>query len=231
MKIIIISATDFEVAAARQKIKSKKGVDISFVVTGIGMLATAVNLSKLVFQQQPDFIIQAGIAGSFDTNTKLGKTILVKEDYLGDLGVEEDGKWKDIFDLKLATPNTEPFKTKGLINRYMKQYNTIDLPVAKAVTVNQISTQIHHIHQLIKKYNPCLETMEGAALHYISNLYNIPYLQLRSVSNYVGERDKSKWKIKLAIDNLNKELQKLTAAVTKVMIAADAMPINHYVFK
>jgi futalosine hydrolase len=35
---------------------------------------------------------------------------------------------------------------------------------------------------------------------------NIPFLQVRSLSNFVGERDKSKWQIKEAIENLNKEL-------------------------
>ena len=66
MKIIITSATEFEVTIAKNKIKSSKNVDVLFSVTGIGMLATAVNLSKIIYEHQPDFIIQAGIAGCFD---------------------------------------------------------------------------------------------------------------------------------------------------------------------
>ncbi len=217
MKIIITSATEFEVATAKQKIKSKKGVDISFAVTGVGILATAVNLVRIFYQGKPDFIIQAGIAGTFDMNMKLGKVMLIEEDFLGDLGVEENGKWKDVFDLKLVKQNKNPFKKKGLKNAFIEKYNTLDLSTVKAVTVNQISTNKNHIQQLIKKYNPCIETMEGAALHYVCNWYNIPYLQIRSVSNYIGERDKSKWKLKLAVDNLNKDLLKLTKTVIDVI--------------
>ena len=208
MKIIIISATDFEVATAKQKIKSKKNSEILFIVTGIGMLATAVNLSKIIYEQKPDFIIQAGIAGCFDESISLGKTMLVEEEFLGDLGVEESGKWKDVFDLKLMKSSIKPFKKKGIINSTIYQHNSLDLPTVKAVTVNQISTDKNNIQQLVKKYSPCLETMEGAALHYVCNLYKTPYLQIRSISNYVGERDKTKWKMKLAIDNLNKNLIK-----------------------
>ena len=51
--------------------------------------------------------------------------------------------------------------------------------------------------------------MEGAALHYVCLSEKIPFLQLRSVSNYVGERDKSKWALREAIMNLNIELQRL----------------------
>ena len=49
--------------------------------------------------------------------------------------------------------------------------------------------------------------MEGAALHFIGLHQKISFIQLRSISNTVGERDKSKWKIKEAICNLNKELK------------------------
>jgi futalosine hydrolase len=227
MKIIITSATEFEVAIAKQKIKPQKGVDISFMVTGVGMLATAFNLVRIFYQEKPDFIIQAGIAGTFNTTIKLGKVMLVEEDFLGDLGVEEDGKWKDVFDLKLVKPNVSPFKKKGLVNYNIKEYNTLDLQTVKAVTVNHISTQEHCINQLAKKYNPCLESMEGAALHYVCNWYNIPYLQIRSVSNYIGERDKSKWKLKLAIDNLNKDLLKLTNTVIESMLSKQS---TRYVF-
>ena len=56
------------------------------------------------------------------------------------------------------------------------------------------------------KYNPKIESMEGAALHYVCTDLEVPYLQIRSISNYVGERDKIKWKMPLAIANLNDTL-------------------------
>jgi len=37
----------------------------------------------------------------------------------------------------------------------------------------------------------------------------IPFLQMRSLSNFVGERDKSKWVMQIAIANLNIELQRI----------------------
>jgi futalosine hydrolase len=44
--------------------------------------------------------------------------------------------------------------------------------------------------------------MEGAALHYMGRDLNIPFIQIRAVSNYVGERNKAKWKIKESIEQL-----------------------------
>jgi futalosine hydrolase len=42
----------------------------------------------------------------------------------------------------------------------------------------------------------------------------MPFIQLRSISNYIGERDKTKWKMKEAIENLNAELLKLITGLT-----------------
>ena len=45
--------------------------------------------------------------------------------------------------------------------------------------------------------------MEGAAFFYVCLQEKIPFLQIRSISNYVEKRNKSNWNIPLAIDNLN----------------------------
>ena len=78
-----------------------------------------------------------------------------------------------------------------------------------AITINEITTNENRISILNEKYHPAVESMEGAAFHFVCLQENIPFLQLRAVSNYVGERDKSKWKIDLAIKNLNLELAKI----------------------
>ena len=51
--------------------------------------------------------------------------------------------------------------------------------------------------------------MEGAAFHFVCLQQKIPFIQIRSISNSVGERDKSKWVIKEAVSNLNIELDKM----------------------
>ena len=51
--------------------------------------------------------------------------------------------------------------------------------------------------------------MEGAAFFYVCLVKNIKFIQIRSVSNFVEERNKKAWKIPLAIENLNKELKNI----------------------
>lgn len=203
MKIIVTAATPFEI---QPSINAFSNGNVQFQVTGIGMLATAVSLTKLVLQEKPDIVIQAGIAGAFNANLPLGKVVVINTETIGDLGVEENNAWKDVFDLRLVDANSVPFTNKQIPNPYLAQLNTLALEEVPAITVNEISTNEQRILQLQTKYKPSIESMEGAALHYVCSSFQVPFIQLRSISNYIGERDKTKWQMQQAITNLNDTL-------------------------
>jgi futalosine hydrolase len=82
----------------------------------------------------------------------------------------------------------------------------LSLPAVSSVTVNKVTDSKLQEQQIIRQFNPDIESMEGAALHYVCLQEQVPFIQLRSISNRVGERDKKKWTIKESIENLNKEL-------------------------
>jgi futalosine hydrolase len=82
----------------------------------------------------------------------------------------------------------------------------LHLPIVTAVSINEITTNPKRIHQLIVQYAPAIESMEGAAFHYVCLNEGIPFIQLRSISNRIGERDKSQWQLHKAIENLQNTL-------------------------
>lgn len=189
---------------------------VHFHQSGVGMLASAVSLTKMLIEDKPDLVIQAGIAGCFDQKMPLGKVVVVGDEMLADMGVEEDGRWKDIFDLKLEKSSYPPFERRKLPNPWVEKFNLLKLSAVNGVTVNTITTGKEKIHQLVKKYDPVIESMEGAALHYACLQAGIPFLQVRALSNYIGERDKSNWLLKDSIVNLNQALVKLVDKLYKL---------------
>jgi futalosine hydrolase len=220
MRVIITAATHGEWMPSFQKINPKyvgnnKKFSVGFHESGIGMLASSISLMKMFTQETPTLIIQVGIAGCFDKKIPLGKVFAVKNDFAGDIGVMENKIWKDLFDMKFDKPNDPPYEKKSLPNPWLNQFNLLKLPTKKAVTVNTISTDKNQIELLSGRYKAVLESMEGASLHYMGRDLTIPFIQLRAVSNYVGERDKSKWKIKEAIYNLNETLLEYLDALYK----------------
>ncbi|HRQ51240.1 MAG TPA: futalosine hydrolase [Agriterribacter sp.] len=135
-----------------------------------------------------------------------GTVVMIREEVMGDLGVEEDGRFRDIFDLNLEAENAFPFSGRMLINPHRKLMESIKLPAVRGVSVNEITTGAARMQQLIEKYGAVMESMEGAALHYVCLREAVPFIQLRAVSNFVGERDKTRWRMEEAIDHLNREL-------------------------
>jgi futalosine hydrolase len=213
MRVIISAATVGEWMPSFLNVNTlytgeSQRLKLQYHQSGIGMLAASFALTKLALEDKPDLIIQVGIAGTFDSNLLLGSVVAIHEETIGDLGVEEDGKWKDLFDLKLEKSSYHPFEKRKLPNQWLTKYNLLGLKEVSGITVNEISTNPERIQKLVKKYNPGIESMEGAALHYVARETNIPFIQIRAISNYIGERDKSNWQMKLAIDNLNQTLLK-----------------------
>ncbi|MEI6264085.1 MAG: futalosine hydrolase [Sphingobacteriia bacterium] len=209
MRVIITAATVGEWMPSFVQLNGlysgeSERMKVQFYQSGVGMLASAVAFTRLAIEDKPDLVIQIGIAGSFNQKLALGKVVVVNEEILGDTGVEEAGIWKDIFDLKLEKSSYHPFEKRKLPNPWLSKYNLLQLPEVNAITINEISTNSNRIEMIKKKYNPTIETMEGAALHYVCRETNIPFLQIRAISNYIGERDKSKWKINHSIEQLNK---------------------------
>jgi futalosine hydrolase len=79
----------------------------------------------------------------------------------------------------------------------------------KGITVNTVHGNSASIKKVKKKFNPDIESMEGAAFFFACQNEKIPCLQIRAISNYVEKRNKKKWKMKLAVKNLCTIIEKI----------------------
>ena len=201
MNILIVSATSFEIEAFSAL---KYNVDI--LITGVGAPACMYALTKKLQNNSYDFVIQAGIAGTFKKEFPLAETFIVTHDLFADLGIAEYENFYTLFDAKLADANTLPYKNGWLQNEGIIN---VGLAFAKSITVNTVSDNFTITEMYKKKFDADIESMEGAAFHHVCISEDVPFLQLRCVSNFVGERLKSNWKIKESIENLNKNLKEV----------------------
>lgn len=209
MKTTLVAATRFEIAPAIAFLENQSmqfSDQWEVLITGIGSLIASHAITSHILRSKPSLMIQAGIAGSFSETYKPGSLVLVEEERLGDLGVEEKGEFQDLFDMQFLEADQLPFSSGALRNGGIGRWSHLNLPLVKALTVNEISSNPGRIAQLRNKYFCEIETMEGAAFHYACLTEQIPFLQLRSVSNVVGERDKNKWQLRHSIKALNATL-------------------------
>lgn len=199
MKILITAATEGEMNFLRKELPVNGMNNVQLAVTGVGLLATMFNLMKLIKEDNPDILIQFGIAGTFNNSAPIGTAVAVKSDCVAEMGVWENETYADIFDMGLTAANTPPFDGKRITNPHLNLFKAAGLPEAVAVSVNRISTNPREIALYKDHYEAEIESMEGAALHFAGVSLQIPFLQIRGISNLVGERNKTNWKINEAM--------------------------------
>ncbi len=214
MNILIVSATilesknliklfDLKQLSNNLYTKKIKKNSLNILISGIGLSFTTYALSKALFKKKYDLVINTGIAGSFNRKLKIGDVVQVVSERFADLGIRDKSRFIDIFEAGFLNANEYPFENAELKSSNIENPILKKIKQVKGISVNTTSGNKSEIIQLQKKYNPDIESMEGAAVFYVCHKENIPVLEIRSISNYVEERNKSKWNIPLAIKKLD----------------------------
>jgi futalosine hydrolase len=216
MHLLLLSATDFEISETAGWLKNRpvfhNASKPELLISGIGQLRTGYALQKKIHERRPGLVVQAGIGGSASAED-IGKVYSIRSETMADLGLMEKAGFRNIFDLGLDKPDRFPFQGGKLNNPYRRLLEWTGLPVSDGITVNEIKSADFSGFQ--RNQVQVVESMEGAALHYVCLMEKIPFLQIRSVSNVLGDRDKSRWKIKEAMESLHESLVSLIQKLEK----------------
>lgn len=182
--------------------------EISPLVTGVGSVATAWSMNNwITVNGKPDLAINCGIAGSYKEEFVPGDVVMPVSDCFADAGIEDGDNFLTLQEAGLMNGNEFPYKN-GVIyadKRYNDKLKHLLKPV-RAITVNTATGSETSRKKLLEKFNPDIETMEGATFFYICCREKIPFLALRAISNRVEPRNKNNWKIDLALNNLSEKL-------------------------
>ena len=207
MHLLLLSATDIEISETATWLNNHtlglNALKPKLLIGGIGQLQTAYALQNRIRLERPGLVIQAGIGGS-SAQDDLGLVCAIRSEQVADLGVMEKTGFTDIFAMGLENRDRVPFRDGKLDNPYSSLLEWTGLPVLDGITVNEIKSSDFAGFQR----NPfrVVESMEGAALHYVCLMEKVPFLQIRAISNITGDRDKTRWKLKEALKSLHEEL-------------------------
>lgn len=214
MKILIVSATEKEILPLMKKINTINPEDLTVdtLITGIGSVFTSYLLTRRLSEKDYDLVINAGIAGSFKSEIPIGETVFVQSDQFADLGIEDKNEFNTLFEKGFLKKDQFPFQDARLENPY--DFN-LSLRKVSAITVNTTHGCNASINMIKQKFDAHIETMEGAAFFYVCLQEGEKFLQVRTISNLVQERNTANWNIPLAIKNLNQKLFELIDVLSK----------------
>jgi len=221
-RILIVAATRIEIAPLMKTLGKPEplapnliryqyqGQDTVVLVTGIGMMLTAYYLGRYLHDGEYTMAINAGIAGAYGKELNIGEVVEVTSDHLPELGVQEGTGFITLSELGLSGADDFPFDHTRMVNTNIPPLPSgLQFRQVSGNTVNTIRADREGFTALRTRTGADIETMEGAAFLHACLTENIPCLQLRAISNYVEERDKTRWDVPLAIKNLNEALLKI----------------------
>jgi futalosine hydrolase len=155
--ILIIVPTDREAAFF-----ADRGLDAH--VCGVGMAECAASTAFLLADRRPGLAVLAGIAGSYVDELGVGESVVVLSETVADLGRRNsDGTFTPLFQ-----------------KRYPATFIPEGLPAVHSNTVDAAGL-------VCASADVAVENMEGAAFMAVCERFGVPAMELRTISNRVGE--------------------------------------------
>jgi futalosine hydrolase len=167
--------------------------DVDVLVTGVGMVATAAWTSRVLAETRYDFALNLGVCGSFNPALPLGGVVHVVSDRIAELGAEDDDRFLPIEELGLPTEYR-------FVNALMPDNPVLrGLPIVNGITVNTVHGSEESIAAVVRRFDPDVESMEGAGFMQACQIHGVVRAQVRAVSNVVGKRNRAAWRLDEAI--------------------------------
>jgi len=204
MRVLVVAATRGELSSFDNN-AARQPQQCEILITGVGMVATAVTVSRALALADYDLALNLGVCGAFDRRLSLGDVVHVTSDCLPELGVEDGAAFVSAHEIGLVDPSLPPWASGRLVNPAPPPSPTLAaLPHVAGITVNTVHGDDASISAVMTRVAPQVESMEGAAFMYACLTAGVPFAQIRAVSNYVERRNRAAWKLAEAIDALGR---------------------------
>jgi futalosine hydrolase len=169
--------------------------NVDVLVSGIGPVEAACAVATAISAKRYDLVVEAGIAGAIVDSTAIGDGVAVLDDRL-ELSLE-DGR-------ALALPAGSSIDDRAESDpRWVAVLQSLGFAALRGVTVCRV-TSTDATAERLAEAGFQIESMEGFAVLRACNRNGIPAIQIRGISNRVGERERSGWNFQAGLDGLTR---------------------------
>ena len=217
-------ATSIEIGRKPAALGQLDGRPVVLFPTGMGKGNAAHALTALLETRAVSGVIGFGIGGAYPASgAEVGEVALATEAVYGDEGAETPGGWID----------TEAIGIPLLARAGRTCFNRFPLDAARVsaaraalraagirahvgpfVTVSRCSGTDELGREMAARWDAVCEGMEGAALAHVAALYDVPFLEIRGISNHVEDRVPARWRIAEAAAAAQRAVRVVAAAWT-----------------
>ncbi len=201
-KILVMTAVKAEKDAVSRGLRGNERFDV--MLAGVGPAAAAANTAIALREDGPyALVVSAGIAGGFEGVAEIGDVVVSTAIVAGDLGAETPEGFRGVDELGFGSTRVEvdaawthqaaeAIAAGGLTVR-AGPIVTVSTATGTAATAARHAARIPGV---------AAEGMEGYGVAAAGAALGVPALEIRAISNRVGPRDRSAWRIGDALASL-----------------------------
>jgi futalosine hydrolase len=176
---------------------------------GVGKAAAASTLTQALVQENVTLVVAIGVCGAHrGAQLGIGSTCVVAQDTFVDEGVEHPGGFLDLAALGLGDAGPIPADPAGV----RAAADVLDAAVVAGGTVSTCSGTDALARARASRCSAVIETMEGAAIALACRRMGVPWVGVRTVSNFTGDRDRAQWDLPRALEQLGAACARLRDA-------------------
>ena len=162
--------------------------DVHVVAVGVGPVEAAHGTARALAARRYQAVLNAGIAGGFRDRCTVGDAVVVTREEYVELGLEDGTAFPLPEGLALErTVEAHP----SLLQPFLD--GLIPVIVGRGVTSATVTSTDARATLLAQRYRPDVESMEGFAVLRAAHQVGVPAIEIRGVSNLVGDRASNEW--------------------------------------
>jgi futalosine hydrolase len=168
------------------------------LVSGIGPAAAAAATATALALGDYDFCVSLGIAGAFRGTADVGDTVVATHLVAADLGADSPTGFQSLG--ALGWDDDEVVVDDELLQAALSRLGAV--VTGPVLTVSTVTGTWARAEDLAVRHGAVAEAMEGWGVWEAARADGRRVLEVRTVSNVIGDRDTAAWDIPAAFDAL-----------------------------
>lgn len=212
-RVLIMTAVSAEREAVLRGLHGDSRFNV--LLAGVGSVVAAVNTTKALATAEYSLVISAGIGGGFQGRAEVGSLVMANEIVVADLGAETPGGFCTLDELGFGFTHVQT--NANLLDCISMALIAAKIPVniGPVLTISTVTgTAARAVKLAARVPGATAEAMEGYGVGCAAFDRGLPVLEIRAISNMVGPRDRSTWRIKEALE----VLEAACAVLTEVLV-------------
>lgn len=199
-RILIVTSVSAEKDAVLQGLRESRRFDV--LVGGVGPASAAAYTARALSTAPCRYglVVCAGIGGGFPNQAGVGSLVVANEIVAADLGAETPDGFLSLDELGFGSIRIPV--DQSLLEKVSEALRAAGLPITTGpvLTVSTVTGTAETALKLASRIpGAAAEAMEGYGVAMAAHAHGLPILEIRAVSNLVGPRDRSAWRIKEAL--------------------------------